>query len=79
MNEIVKRIDAEIGAADPLSTVWACLMCWWKGRIGKMRVAGDAPLASALRCPSCGSDNVHPADGTVRDLPAYYGPIGTKH
>ncbi len=79
IGDLVERVAEETSKRNPLDALWACLACWWKGRMGDLRHIGTAPVASSLRCPSCGSDDLAPADGSVHDLPAYHGPIGTRH
>lgn len=72
---------ASLAAGDdlnPLEAMWACLICWWKGMFQQLRHEGTIERPN-VRCPVCGSDDVHPADGAVVHVAAYFGEIGTKH
>jgi DNA-directed RNA polymerase subunit RPC12/RpoP len=62
---------------DVLDAIWACMNCNTTFRLGRMK---SGPLYnSPLRCPNCDSDNTSPADGEVKAIPEYHGPIGTKN
>jgi Zn finger protein HypA/HybF involved in hydrogenase expression len=59
----------EIIGDDPLDKVWACLDCYWKGRLGECDVD--------YSCPQCRGTNVQAADGAEYKLERYSGEIGT--
>ena len=63
--------------ASTLNGVWACIDCYWKGRISKLKLGKD--MRHPFHCPRCFSGNVHPACKDVITLTRYDGPIGTRN
>jgi len=68
---------AEHERTSPLHKRWCCLNCNTTFPLGKMKTGKLS--ADRFRCPNCDSENTHPADGDVRELPEYHGKIGTKN
>lgn len=61
--------------SDHLDQRWCCLNCNSTMRLGEMLLGS---LHSFI-CPTCNSDNTHPADGTTMVISEYHGEIGTKN
>lgn len=61
---------------DVLKEKWCCLTCSTVMEAGVLRSGGDKPY---LHCPHCGSGDISPANGAVRTVPEYFGPIGTRN
>ena len=62
---------------DALDQQWACMTCNSKFRVGEI-VPGKL-YNDPWPCPRCGSLNISPADGTVGNVPEYFGEFGTKN
>lgn len=60
----------EVIGDNPLDQIWACLDCYWKGRVGECDID--------FSCPKCRGLNVHRAEGEARALDQYFGEIGSK-
>lgn len=60
---------------DVMKQPYVCLDCFWKGTFGDLVVLAGAAFPS---CPTCESENIHPADGDTVELDEYHGDIGTK-
>ncbi len=63
---------AELERTSPLRDRWACLTCSSTFEAARL-IAGP----TGLKCPNCGSLNLSTAHG-AREIPEYYGDIGTK-
>jgi hypothetical protein len=66
--------------ASSLDSVWACLDCYWKDRLAKVKMSRRGNrMARPFLCPRCFSENLHPADKDIVTLTRYEGAIGTRN
>ncbi len=54
-----------------VEAIWACLVCYYKGRFGTFEVR------EGFYCPKCLSTDIHPVGQPPMILVAYGGKIGT--
>lgn len=65
--------------ADIMQQLWCCLTCSKTMEAGKLMSRGSAPAGRSLYCPHCGSFEVACADSAIREVPEYFGEIGTRN
>lgn len=65
--------------ADILQQQWACLTCGAKFPVGEVVIPADHLACDPWLCPRCGSTDLAVADGATRNVPEYFGEIGTKN
>jgi DNA-directed RNA polymerase subunit RPC12/RpoP len=70
---------AKLEENSPLKALWACLTCNETFPVGEVRFNASEPVGTPWPCPRCGSRTITPADKTIRETDAYYGPIGTRN
>ena len=56
---------------DVMDQQWCCLTCNARFRFGELRSGPEY-----LRCPTCGSGDIHPATGETVTVPKYEGERG---